>query len=361
MLAGNKGVSAIQSPIMVVGAGRSGSTLVSRIFQAHSEIDFKGETSFLLLRLWVELWHDRFWLNWPRHVATSPRFAADPLPPLSATELAKERARVGGLVAALLGDLLRVDLGDHRIWGYKELWSGLPQYNHDWGAYDCVFPGAYWMHLIRHPFDFARSCAAWNGTSFTYSYLENRLSNWLDMLCCHRARESTGRYHEARIEDVVRAPAETLMPVLEAAGLSWQPRMSDVLATKTMGSKGAASGQAMTLPREDAEILIESVPGLAEGMRSCGYEAPEETLLALQETDEASIDLRDPEREGTGAFLPRHALEAQLDKARNSLAELSDLLADDTPDALMPFVSRRTKLQARALEVLTDLKEQLRQ
>lgn len=326
--------SFIQSPIIVIGAGRSGSTLISRILNAHSAIDFKGETSFLLLRLWVEIWHDRFWLNWPRHVATGPHCAADPLPPMPADALAAERMRVGALVAELLSNLLRVDR-KHHVWGYKELWSGLPQYKHDWRAYDAVLPGAHWLHLVRHPFDFARSCAAWNGTHLTHDYLRNMLANWVDMLVCHRQRSTTGRYQEIRTEDLIQDPRSVLSPVLQTIGLAWQTPMDMVVKAKTMSSQHAGE-KGTSLTRDDAEALIAQVPGLSAAMRSCSYLPPEHTSLDTDTRPESLVDLRNPEGERTGSYLPRYALEAQLHDTRFTVARLIDIFAKDVFESKEP-------------------------
>jgi hypothetical protein len=354
-------LASIQSPIMVIGAGRSGSTLISRMLNAHSAIDFKGETSFLLLRLWVELWHDRFWLNWPRHVATGPRRAADGLPSMPDGELSAERARVGVLVAELLVRLLRVDREHHRVWGYKELWSGLPQYNHDWRAYDGVFPDARWVHLVRHPFDFARSCADWNGTLMTIEYLGARLSNWVSILNCHRQRQVTGRYHEMRFEDLSRDPHATLAPALDALGLDWQPAMAAVLGNKTMASNHAHENDTTSLTSDDAESLIETIPGLAGAMDSCGYLPPQHTPISAYTREESSVDLRDPEGESKDSFPPRYALEAHLHSARASLSELTGLFPEDALDSQAAADTNLLDIFRQARSILAQLNDALRQ
>lgn len=318
----------IQAPIVVIGAGRSGSTLLGRLLSANPALDFKGETSFLLLRLWAEVWGDRFWLNWPRHVATGPGSAADPLPALSAEALASERARVGRLVAGLLAELLGVDRGSHRLWGFKELWSGLPQYDHAWHAYDAVLPGAYWVHLVRHPFAFARSCAAWNGAGLTRDYLRDRLINWVWMLGCNRLRGATGRFVEIRFEDLIRRPAEVLQPLLDARGFHWETAMDDVLRAKTMVSRNGDGGHQTALSRDEAEILIGEIPGLDEAMASLDYLAPEHTALITDTRSESSIDLRDPEGEWREPFAPRFALEAQLHGLRSRVLQLESALQE---------------------------------
>jgi hypothetical protein len=338
---------ALQSPIMVIGAGRSGSTLLSRVLNTHSALDFKGETSFLLLRVWMEAWNDRFWLNWPRHVATGPHCAADPLPPMPPEALDAERARVGRLVAELLVAMLQVDLAHHRAWGYKELWSGLPQYDHDWRAYDAVLPGAYWLHLIRHPFDFARSSADWNGTLLTRAYLEARLVDWVAMLACNRRRSETGRYREVRLQDLVTDAQASLTPVLEAAGLAWEPAMGQVVASKTMTSRHAGNDDDNALTREQAEALIDGIPGLAEAMASCGYAPPARTVLADTARPEALVEMRDPEGENPDRYLPRFSLEARLHQAEAKLQQVRSALEHLRGEIHCADLDGRFRIQAR--------------
>src|SRR5437667_12872785 len=45
-----------QAPLVVIGAGRSGSTLLAAILAAHPDLCFKGETVFLLPKLWRVVW-----------------------------------------------------------------------------------------------------------------------------------------------------------------------------------------------------------------------------------------------------------------------------------------------------------------
>ncbi len=317
-----------QSPLIVIGAGRSGSTLISRMLNAHGSIDFKGETSFLLARVWSEVWEDRFWLNWPRHVASGPHCASDPLPPWSQEDLATERMRTGRLVAELFVKLLRVEQAPERRWGYKELWSGLPQYRHGWRAHDAVLPGAQWLHLVRHPFDFARSSAHWNGTGLTRAYLEARLSNWVSMLEYNRQRQQSGRYHELRFEDLVHDPRQALDPVLTSMGLAWEPAVGKVAETRTMSSRHARDGAEPVLTGADARALIDLIPGLSAAMASCRYAPPERTSLVVEAPAESSVDLRDPDGERRGGFVPRATLEEQLHAVRSALVDLSAIVSD---------------------------------
>ncbi len=276
-------------------------------------------------------------------------------------ELATERARVGKLVAEMIVRLLRVQREDRRFWGYKELWSGLSQYNHDWSAYDAVLPGAHWLHLVRHPFDFARSCAAWNGTLLTRDYLEARLSNWVDMVECNRRRIDTGRYHEIRMEDVARKPEETLDPILSELGLGWESAMTTALGKKTMASDQHTDDETASLSSNEINMLIDQIPGLAEAMNLYCYTAPQRVLLSAQTRAESSVDLRDPENEQKGAFLPRHVLEAQLHTARSALSELTGMASQGGFGPHKSIKVEPAEAFQRVRSVLAKLTEALKQ
>jgi LPS sulfotransferase NodH len=53
----------LKRPIILIGTGRSGSTLLVRILNAHPDVQFEGETDFLIARLWREVWGNQFWLK----------------------------------------------------------------------------------------------------------------------------------------------------------------------------------------------------------------------------------------------------------------------------------------------------------
>ena len=120
----------LQAPILVIGAGRSGSTLLSRILQNHPEIAFFEENSILAARLWLELWEDRFWLASEVFNDSDPKSALDPHPAVPAEGLEREKRRIGGLVAETVSRVHRLDPEVCQVWGYKDIWNGSNQF--DW-------------------------------------------------------------------------------------------------------------------------------------------------------------------------------------------------------------------------------------
>ena len=47
------------APLVVIGAGRSGSSLLARIFGAHPAMCFDDENDFLTPKLWRLIWENR--------------------------------------------------------------------------------------------------------------------------------------------------------------------------------------------------------------------------------------------------------------------------------------------------------------
>ena len=183
----------IQAPLLVIGSGRSGTTLLIRALNAHPDIAFLGETQFLVPRIWQEVYENCFWFNWQRQEALSPSSAHVKLPELDETEVAALRERVGHLVADLVVGLLEVP-PSAKVWGFKELWNGTGAHCYPWTSFDAAFPRATWVHLIRNPFDFAQSCAQWTQVPLDRAYLGSRLKDWVSIIRLSRLRQDTGRF-----------------------------------------------------------------------------------------------------------------------------------------------------------------------
>jgi hypothetical protein len=297
-----------QAPIIVIGIGRSGTTLLKRILDAHPAISFAGETNFLPARLWLEAWGDRFWYNWDRYNETEPASARGMMPEIPIEVIERERSRIGRLIAATVTDLLSV--GDSPAWGFKEIWNGTASSNYDWGSYDAVFPRALWVQLIRDPFSFARSCASWNEEDLTLPYLEDRLRDWTICALTSRRRAITGNYLEIRYEDVVRDPVGTLSPVLSRAGLEWHPDCINGLKSRHLASSPHPN-DGPVLEKTDIGRLIDSIPALASLMTELSYPPPHQFRLETvmdSDTRRPLLNLSDPNGEQVGDFIPQDIL-----------------------------------------------------
>ena len=297
-----------QAPIIVIGAGRSGTTLLKRILDAHPAISFAGETKFLTARLWLEAWGDRFWYSWVRYNETEPASSRGTMPDIPVEVIEREQSRIGRLIAALVVDLLSI--GDTPAWGFKEIWNGTASFKYDWDSYDAVFPRALWVHLIRHPFSFARSMANWNDQDLTLPYLEARLRDWTTCALTSRDRALKGNYLEIRYEDVVRDPVGTLSPVLSRAGLEWHPDCINGLKSRHLVSSPHLD-DGPVLEKTGIGRLIDSIPALAGLMTELSYPPPHQIRLDTAmdpDTRPPFVNLSDPNGQQLGDFIPQDIL-----------------------------------------------------
>ena len=246
-----------QAPLLVIGAGRSGSSLLARMFGAHSDICFDDENDFLAPKLWQLVWQHRR----PRWTSVTGDISWDDQEQV----VNAARNRLAPLVAQTLVSILGID-PERPLWGYKEVWNGSATHRFDWDAYDLLFPRATWVHLTRHPLDFAGSCAAWNGDELTDAYLETRLADWTAMVEYSRRRRSRPRFYEIRYEDVVARPRDCIEPILANLGLSWSADCEAPLKQPIMVSERIHAMEQHMLKRYRRSKL------LAQTAASLGYE-----------------------------------------------------------------------------------------
>ncbi len=282
----------LQAPLIVIGAGRSGTTLLMRALSAHPQMSFHGENDFLAPRLWRETVGNRSWHDWERQFksnASSSRATA-PLPPLHRRALAALEAHAGLAAAEHVARLLGVGRAC-AAWGYKELWNGSVSFDHPWSTYDGVFPRAAWLHLVRDPFAFATSAARWNVRPLTRAHLRELLVIWTAVQERSRERWETGRYSRIRYEDMVADPQGTLAPILASLGLDWRAACGEVFSAPHFQSAGSWFGTAERV-RVRAEDFSRSVPRFLGQCEDLGYLEPRE--IEIEDEHPAVLDRAHP-------------------------------------------------------------------
>lgn len=232
-----------QAPVIIIGAGRSGSTLLSAIFNEHPHISFFGESYFLAPYVWQRVFEQYgLVMSYLSEWRNPQNLNRDKLE-------VKEQKRVGQLIAQFVSDVMKTD-PDSPQWGYKEIWNGSPQFEtFDWQTYDTIFPGAKYIHLVRNPFKYAISTAGRVEEEFTREMFDEQLNNWVKMHEYNSRRTATGRYYLVRYEDIVDKPEETLRKIFKFVGISWNetclgvmqqsyvPSLRDPLKDKDLFSK----------------------------------------------------------------------------------------------------------------------------
>ncbi|MEI9987744.1 MAG: sulfotransferase [Aliidongia sp.] len=268
----------IGRPIVIIGAGRSGTSLLDAMLDAHPEIAMYGEFGGTVDQLWRLFWqvsaaetHRSRRIDAIRHAAPEPAGTSDAEIFTHVRDLERlERARVAGIVRTALDQLYNVAESSGRYWGFKEIWAGdaaLP----DWQACDTVFPEATYLHIVRHPFEFARSSADWQRLPFTRSQLQADLTAWLRYLRMNAGRAETGRYFRLTYEALLADPAAALDGLFEHLGLRWDDRCAAASSRRFVPS-GAPSPYPPGLA-----AIRDAVPGLAKAMAEFGYALPEES------------------------------------------------------------------------------------
>lgn len=283
-------------PIILIGAGRSGSTLLSAIIGEHPDVFAAGETSFLLNRLWNEFfakpeyvrnfrvgkllqetnpewkswtWHD-FW-----HTHLNRNLNSHNHDAVSQIELTEER-RLSQLLGKHMAESLVPPILRKRLWSIKEVWNGSSSFPHGWSRHDQAYEQARYVHVIRHPWTWVQSYLQHQHTHSSVKDVEIALQEWVKMVqCACRQEQHQGRYHSMRLEDFIGQQEATLSRVFNFLDLPSSPKCN--LAAK----KHYLSRQRHhTLPQL-SESDLERIPGLTEMMNHCGYESFfDETILA---------------------------------------------------------------------------------
>ena len=255
----------IARPIIIIGAGRSGTSLLDAMLGAHPAVAMFGEFDGTIEQLWRQFWRvSAAETLRSRRIEAIRQAEPEPDGASDAAEIfarvrdleRQERERVAQIIRDTLDRLYGVGESPSRYWGFKEIWAGdagVP----DWQACDTVFPEALYLHIIRHPFDFARSSADWQRRPFTAAQLRADLAAWLGHLRLNAARAETGRYFRLRYEALLADPEAALAGLFARLELGWDPA-----CRSAFGRRYVPSGRDSPLPHGVAAEARDAVPGL---------------------------------------------------------------------------------------------------
>jgi hypothetical protein len=211
---------ALPAAPFIVGVGRSGTTLLRLMLDAHSQLAIPGETHFLPEVAGLGEGPDASdaFLRIITGAPTWPNLATDAAA-LAATVEALEPFTVTEGIRAFYR-LYAGRFGKSR-WGDKT-----PPYRSQMPAIQAVVPEAHFIHIVRDGRDVALSYSGlWFGPS---DEIEAQARFWVDQIRSTR-RDATALAHylEVRYEDLVMEPARTLRTICAWLGLPFEPRMLD--------------------------------------------------------------------------------------------------------------------------------------
>ncbi len=232
----------------VVGVGRSGTTLLRLMLDAHPELAIPPETHFLAALL-----------------KNPPAGAEDFMTLLTAAHTwADFHLDPAALAAAIafpppfdLARAVRVFYRQYAARFGKERWGDkTPPYLQHIGALSCLLPEARFIHLLRDGRDVALSYRdKWFGPAGRQ--IEEAALFWRERILQGRAQASgltAGIYLEVRFEDLLAAPEATLRRICQFLDLPWSPAMLEYhrQADRRLGEMGdRTDGQGQVLiPRE---------------------------------------------------------------------------------------------------------------
>jgi hypothetical protein len=269
----------VEPPLIVLGVGRSGTTLLRVLLDRSSTLAIPYESFFV-----PQLAH--------RH-GRRPKLDAflDDLARLRtlhdwgiAPEDVRPRLREGMMTGEAIAAIFETYAERHGKprWGDKT-----PLYMQQLPLLERLFPAALWVHLVRDGRDAALSFlelpAGFSGKTWAQPRTVPQFAaRWRTEIAAARrlGRHAGGRYLELRYEDLVAEPERELRRVCEHASLPWEPGMLD--HTRVSDTANMPEHRNLAQPptpglrdwrsqmkREDA-LAFEQVAG--DVLRSAGHE-----------------------------------------------------------------------------------------
>ena len=208
---------------IVIGAPRSGTTLLRFMLDAHPSLAIPPETGFLpaIVALPSDMAGARAAID---TVTTFPPGA--PAWPDYGIDLADFRAADDVLSAATPADVARAFYRHYAARFGKARWGDkTPTYCHHVAAVGALLPEARFVHIIRDGRDVAESIKPlWFSPGES---VEARAMFWRDCVRAARAQadQVRGRYMEVRYEDLVEAPEPVLRTVSDFVDLPFDSAM----------------------------------------------------------------------------------------------------------------------------------------
>jgi hypothetical protein len=272
------------APIIIVGAGRSGTTLLEGVLGAHSHVSPIPETAFLLHRMHAALeekadyyisgyarmtqhrnpeWAKLSWIDYvANHITFGDWYSVGPTFLEAIEEERVRRARELGACFASL--MIPPELRRER-WMFREIWMGGGSFQHRLDLFYDAFPNAVYLQSVRHPIGYLRS--GWNtlGQTLDRDAARGWLRDWLAMVRYNRQAGEHRPYLEFRYEDLIANGSATPDRIFDFLGLEIEPRCREALGHHFLPSQGPVHFQG------EEEALLASVPEVLEEVERLGY------------------------------------------------------------------------------------------
>jgi hypothetical protein len=222
----------MEKPFFIVGAQRSGTTLVRLLLNAHSKIAIPEEGTFwmpLLRRSKNNVQREikgNELENCLKYIQKNPQFQSWGLDPLNTIE--KIRAQGGCTLDKIVSEfyVAYAKSFNKDTWGDKT-----PSFFRMVPVLDALFPHARFIHIVRDGRDIYLSWRKLNiqnrnisVSAFEWIYKVNKARRELESLIPER-------YLEIRYEDMIAEPSKTLQRICDFLGLHYESRMLEFWKT----------------------------------------------------------------------------------------------------------------------------------
>jgi hypothetical protein len=249
---GGRAYQFLESPLILVGSTRSGTTLLRLMLDSHPQIAFLSEFDYAFYRLGDPThWPDP--ASFRDDLVNHPFFIAD-----------------GYTVDPALGTREQID----HVVRQKRDRDGKPlvgvTIHHDFDRALRVWPDARFIHLFRDGRDVARSIVQMGWAGNVYRGVDEWITaetRWVELA----RRLPAGRRIDVRYEDLVSRPEATLAALCDFIGVPYDPAMLSYPERSTYGPPTAALAhqwRTKLAPREVAQVEAR----IAEMLVERGYE-----------------------------------------------------------------------------------------
>jgi hypothetical protein len=216
----------LDRPIFVVGCGRSGTTVLRLILDAHPDVAIPGESNFI-----PHMWRNRRKYQWRGSLDVDSLlrdiFEEETVQRMGVSSQAA-REHLKELQDPTLSDVFALPFIEYARQRGKKRWGDkTPIYVRSISVLARIFPQARFIHLIRDGHNVALSYLAFPPYQGDIWDVSARWRSWVSAGV--RAGRALGRqrYVELRYEDLVAEPVRSLEMVCSFLGLAFDPVMLD--------------------------------------------------------------------------------------------------------------------------------------
>jgi hypothetical protein len=247
---------------LIIGAQRSGTSLLTRILNRHPMLAVPPESFFFntfapLRRYYGDLRERRRMRRFIADVLSTPKIREwSPIPSMETVLTRVRGPTMGDVFVALMESWAASQ--NKTVWGEKT-----PHHVFHWAELATAVPNAPVINIVRDGRDVALGLIkARFGPKTIYSAAQ-RWQRWLTAIEEIRAKVPVDRFQQLRYEDLLLRPVETLTELCSFLGYEYAPQMLDFHADKSLYSTYADEHANLQKP-----LLVEKVEGWRRCMKS---------------------------------------------------------------------------------------------